>query len=152
MDYPLIWLWNISDCPGIVWVVIRSGFFVMSMNRIQTCHTRRPATDMDKNYLFWLQFRSDPPENCHLNVKKLTKTWHFLQKIAKMFLFFLKNCKWQFTGGSGLDKYVSVRAEMTPWYTWQFVLKRFLLSSDCMEVKWKMSIRKWKHECRGRNS
>ena len=33
----------------------------------------------------WTGSELDPPENCHLNVKKLPKTWHF----------------WQFSGGSG---------------------------------------------------
>ena len=38
----------------------------------------------------------DPPENCHLTVKKLPKTWHFFKKIAKIFHFFQKNCQWKF--------------------------------------------------------
>ena len=34
--------------------------------------------------------RTDPPEYCHLNVKKLPKPWHFFQKNkAKNCLFFL---------------------------------------------------------------
>ena len=41
-------------------------------------------------------FEPDPPENCHLNVKKLPKTWHFFKKIAKNFHFFQKNCQWHF--------------------------------------------------------
>jgi len=35
---------------------------------------------------------SDPPENCHLNVKKLPKTWHFFFLNDKNCLFFPKNC------------------------------------------------------------
>ena len=31
---------------------------------------------------------SDPPENCHLNVKKLPKTWHFFQKNWQKLSFF----------------------------------------------------------------
>ena len=30
-------------------------------------------------------WRSDPLENCHLNVKKLPKTWHFFKKISQKF-------------------------------------------------------------------
>ena len=52
---------------------------------------------------------ADPPENCHLNVKKLPKTGHFFQKnchwqflLKKFQVFgnFLK-VKWQFSGGLG---------------------------------------------------
>ena len=39
----------------------------------------------------------DPPENCHLTVKKFAKNLTFFQKqIAKNFHFFQKNCHWQF--------------------------------------------------------
>ena len=33
---------------------------------------------------------SDPPEDCHLTVKKLPKTWHFFKKNATNFHFFKK--------------------------------------------------------------
>ena len=33
---------------------------------------------------------ADPPEKCHLTVKKLTKTWHFFKKIDKNCHFFKK--------------------------------------------------------------
>ena len=60
----------------------------------------------------------DPPENCHLNVKKLPKTWkkkHFFSKIKKkrpfLTIFFLNvkfwqvlTFKWQFSGGPGADR------------------------------------------------
>ena len=36
--------------------------------------------------------KSEPPENCHLNVKKLPKTCHFFNKNCH----FSKNCQWQF--------------------------------------------------------
>jgi len=39
---------------------------------------------------------SDPPENCHLTVKKLPKTWHFSKKIVKNCYFFQINCHCQF--------------------------------------------------------
>ena len=73
--------------------------------------------------LLWLG--ADPKENCHLTVKKLSKTWHS-KKLTKIVIFstlaillkkwqflsilFLKKCqvfgnfltfKWQFSGGSG---------------------------------------------------
>ena len=38
----------------------------------------------------------DPPENCHLNVKKLPKKLTFFSK--KLYFFFQKNCQWQFFG------------------------------------------------------
>ena len=31
---------------------------------------------------------SDPPENCHLTVKKLPKTWHFFKNNCQKFSFF----------------------------------------------------------------
>ena len=31
--------------------------------------------------------RPDPPENCHLNVKKLSENCHFFSKIAKKAIF-----------------------------------------------------------------
>ena len=34
---------------------------------------------------------ADPPENCHLNVKKLSKTYIFFKKIDKNCLFFVCN-------------------------------------------------------------
>ena len=42
----------------------------------------------------WLA--ADPPENYHLTVKKLPKTWHFFKKNCQKFHFFQKNCQWQF--------------------------------------------------------
>ena len=33
---------------------------------------------------------ADPPENCHLTVKKLQKTWHFFKKNCQKFSFFSK--------------------------------------------------------------
>ena len=33
---------------------------------------------------------ADPPENCHLNVKKLPKTWHFFQKNWQKLAILLK--------------------------------------------------------------
>ena len=40
--------------------------------------------------------RSDPPENCHFNAKKLPKTWKKIQiKLPKIYFFFQKNCHWQ---------------------------------------------------------
>ena len=51
-------------------------------------------------------YASDPPENCHLTVKKLPKNLTFFpKKMPKNFIFFKKNangnffqkkCKWQF--------------------------------------------------------
>ena len=38
---------------------------------------------------------ADPPESCHLNVKKLPKTWHLKKKNSKHFHFLQKNCQWQ---------------------------------------------------------
>ena len=36
-------------------------------------------------------FLADPPENCQLNVKKLTKTWHFFsKKLTKIVIFSTK--------------------------------------------------------------
>ena len=74
------------------------------------------------------QWESNPPENCHLNVRKLPKTWNFFQKNWKklsfstklplanflkklkiFFQFYWKKCQffgnfltfnWQFSGGS----------------------------------------------------
>jgi len=46
---------------------------------------------------------SDPPENCHLNVKncqKLENFWQFFGKKCQVFGIFL-TVKWQFSGGSG---------------------------------------------------
>ena len=74
----------------------------------------------------WRGGWADPPENCHLNVKKLPKTWHCSKKIAKNFLFFFKlpmeiffflkkvfgnflTVKWQFSGGSAQQvKYIGI--------------------------------------------
>ena len=49
-------------------------------------------------------YSSEPPEICHLNVKKLPKTWHFFKKIDKNCHFFQQNCHWQFC-----------------WIKWQFL-------------------------------
>ena len=35
-------------------------------------------------------WRADPPENCHLTVKKLPKTWLFFKKNCQKFSFFSK--------------------------------------------------------------
>ena len=51
-------------------------------------------------------------ENCHLNVKKLPKTWHFFKKIDKNCHFCQQNCQWQFC-----------------WKKWQFLSIFFLMSS-----------------------
>ena len=40
---------------------------------------------------------ADPAENCHLNVKKLSKSSHFFQKNCQKLSFFPKNC---LSGGS----------------------------------------------------
>ena len=51
-------------------------------------------------------YKPDPPENCHLNVKKLPKTfffkchWQFFWKKMSSFWQYL-TFKWQFSGGSG---------------------------------------------------
>ena len=34
------------------------------------------------------EFEPDTPENCHLNVKKLPKTWHIFKKIFQKLSFF----------------------------------------------------------------
>jgi len=42
-------------------------------------------------------YRADPPENCHLTIKKLPKTWYFFPpKMTNFFIFFQKNCHWHF--------------------------------------------------------
>ena len=40
-----------------------------------------------------VRYGPDPPENCHLTVKKLTKTWHFFQKNCQKLSFFQKYVK-----------------------------------------------------------
>ena len=55
---------------------------------------------------------ADPPENCHLTVKKLQKNLTFFsKKLTKIDIFFNKiaidnflTVKWQFSGGSGHKK------------------------------------------------
>ena len=40
----------------------------------------------------WGRYHDDPPENCHLNVKKLPKTWHFFfKKLPKNVIIFCQN-------------------------------------------------------------
>ena len=64
----------------------------------------------------------DPPENCHLTVKKLPKTWHFYNKIAQNFHFF----HWQFF-----------------WKKWKFLaiffLKKCQVFDNFLTVKWQFS-------------
>ena len=65
----------ISPNLGQLW---HPYYFVRTMSKVSSC--------------LW----PDPPENWHLTVKKLPKTWHFFKKIAKNFHFFKNNCQWQF--------------------------------------------------------
>ena len=70
---------------------------------------------------------SDPPENCHLTVKKLPKTCHFFPKNAKNFHFFQKNCHchWQFF-----------------WKKWKFLAffgKKCQVFGNFLTVKWQFS-------------
>ena len=52
--------------------------------------------------LFYGLCKADPPENWHLTVKKLPKTWHFFQKNWQKFSFFSKKLPlaifWQSNG------------------------------------------------------
>ena len=68
-----------------------------------------------------IRYRTDPPQNCQLTVKKLPKIFIFFKKIAtgnffekneNFWQFFWKKCqvfgnfwtvKWQFSGGSALS-------------------------------------------------
>ena len=52
-------------------------------------HHVRTGKTVNKNHRFMNRSRPDPPENCHLTVKKLPKTCH-KNKIAQNFTFFFK--------------------------------------------------------------
>ena len=80
--------------PGQVWFISS----IQDLQHCQVCLNSWPlckqccqtalsnvslfATEVNL-YNTW--YAPDPPENCHLTVKKLPKTWHFFQK----------NCHWQ---------------------------------------------------------
>ena len=75
-------------------------------------------------------YQPDPPENYHFNVKKVPKTWHIFNKIAKNVFFFfvqflaiffnwqvfgnLLTLKWQFSRGSDQD----LVSEQRSTYIW----------------------------------
>ena len=88
----------------------------------------------------WLILDTWPSRNCHLNCKKLPKTWHFWKKNDKIVIFFQKmpmqffgkkrqvsgnflTFKWQFSGGSAWDTLISlvtdpVIAEISGTHIW----------------------------------
>ena len=87
--------------PGIY---ISSSYFKYSKINysvvLHSCLIRRiylNILDVSYGFKFDQTHRvADPPENCHLTVKKIAKKLTFFQKIAKNFHFFQKNCHWQF--------------------------------------------------------
>ena len=82
-----------------------SEMFVMKKQNL-ICETGSDGASKQNGFSMWLalcyrlfdicsrELRSmlgtNPPENCHLTVKKLTKTWHFSKKNWQEFSFFLK--------------------------------------------------------------
>ena len=59
-------------------------------------HRQKPILALESSLLLklallYLLSEPDPPENCHLNVKKLPKNWHFKNdKKIVFFVFFFK--------------------------------------------------------------
>ena len=70
-----------------------------------------------------LRSRTNPPKKSHLNVKKLPKTWHFIQQYCKKLSFFQKKIA-NGNGGSGPE-----------WVRWLTVVPvrvfiKFIISSN----------------------
>ena len=89
----------------------------------------------------------DPPENCHLNVKKFPKTRHFFQKKnCEKFSFFQKNCQWPIS---------QLKGDFTFWrqnsycyiYLWDYDFSSQNISSFFDALHWILQNYDYKSKC-----
>ena len=90
------------------------------------CHVNFTHHATDCGYLQLPVFSSDPPEHCHLTVKKLPKTWLFFQKNCQNCFFF----KIANRVGSGFNTIRSCQSSFS--HTSQFNINLGNMSSEIL--------------------
>ena len=97
--YPLSIL--LLDAIGVTFVDPHGGIYVNKEAVTEVTRSVdwpiwwiRKMVYLTENYIKWCKqdtnSKPDPPENCHLTVKKLPKTYFFQKKLTKIFIFLNK--------------------------------------------------------------